>query len=429
MCVCIVLQDVESGSQNPETAKEIACTTIDEAVEVPVAEVCEQESGSLPVSAPKTKPKAPLPPASANHRSVSDAKHTDAPSGGSHVISTTAINSTLETPVPVNEDASKSDTSVETSKPIEAKAPETPSKRKAPSKPQRSEQTKETANLSCSQLSVDLVPIPDFETVDHVPDTSHVSIVTIDDNGKDVTITTTSHVDEITCDEDEGHADDSFNSFSSSSRSSEAGKVPSSGTPVSLHHIRSDEVIVVKNRTSAKEVIIVSNDHVSKITPSTSDDQISIKTESSESSGNYPPPDSNRRAVRVTHEQSPRPSSKQTADKRIIHNTVPSPEKLLSVEKDRHARGSEVNGRNGASSEFASPSINTAVSSHANGSKSSPPVTQNRLRREVSDAGSCGSFASVNSDKENQTFADSRMSPGVVLRRKKVSPGDRNLAH
>ena len=418
--VCLLYQDAESSSQNPQTPNEIRCKTIDETIETAEQIASKETTAGVTTPAAKTKPKAPLPPIVSNsNRPAGDAKQNDVPSGESDVITTT---SSIETPVPAN-DASKSDipVAVEISKSIDPKAAETPSKRKAPSKPLPPEATSEGANLSDDQFNVHYEPgsVITFAKDEPLPpDTSHVSIVTIDDNGKDVTITSTSQVDELANDDDEGHAD-SFNSFSnsSSSRSSDRGKIMSGDTPPSL---RSDDVIVLKDRATAKEVIIVSNEQVSKVTPSTSDDQISIKTESSESSdGHFPFPDSNRKSVHVAHDEKKAHSvaveSKETSRKvstPVKHETLD--EQSIS---DRRSR------KNGIDPVLLTSNTRTAISSSANGvsSSSSPPVSQNNLRREASDAGSCGSFVSVNSDKENLTSADSRLSPGVVLRRKKVS--------
>lgn len=418
----LFFQDVECGSQNPETPKDIRCKTIDEAIETPAPEqqqivAKETTTGVTNLTTPtaKTKPKAPPPPIVSNsNRPAGDAKLSEVPSGESDVIITTT--SSIETPVPAN-DASKSDIAVEISKSIDPKGNETPSKRKAPSKPQPPDVTNESSDLTRDQFNAYYEPINSVAKDEHLtPDTSHVSIVTIDDNGKDVTITTTSQTDELGNDEDEGHADDSFNSFSnsSSSRSSDRGKALSGDLPPSLHS--DDVVVVVKDRATAKEVIIVSNEQVSKVTPSTSDDQISIKTESSESSdGHFPFSDSNRRSVHVVH-------GEKKVHSVAIETMEASRKMVTPVARQKPNEQSGISSRSNTKNEIDVLTSN-ARTAHDLSSSTSPPVSQNNLRREASDAGSCGSFVSVNSDKENLTSADARLSPGVVLRRKKVSSG------
>jgi hypothetical protein len=416
-------QYAESGSHSAETPKEIRCKTIDEVTETSEKDQSVVKEATTTVSVPpvaKTKPKAPPPPViSSDNRPAGDTKQPD--DAQSAVSDVTSCN---ETQVPAN-DASKSDISVVevSSKSLEAKANETPSKRKAPSKPLLPEATSEiTHPIGTHYESEAVISFAKDEL--HHPDTSHVSIVTIDDNGKDVTITTTSHADDLANEDDEGHADDSFNSFSNSSSSRSSDRVKAILGEVS----HSEDVIVLKDRASAKEVIHVSNEHVSKVTPSTSDDQISIKTQSSDSSdGHYIFADANRsvhveydknaRSVTIDVAQnsrkpavvSPVTDRKKPDDQvtNVVSRTISKPDPVIQTSNARTVISSSSSSANGLMSSSSS---------------SLPPVSQNNnLRREASDAGSCGSFVSVNSDKENVTSADARLSPGVVLRRKKVS--------
>lgn len=299
-------------------------------------------------------------------------------------------------------------------------------------------------------------------------DTSHVSIVTIDDNGKDVTIRTTTSRAEDSPVGDEQELGNSYQS-SSSNRLKEK-TLPPLDDIIPCHHQQrhrskkhpehNDDVIVVRNPHSiAKEVIIVSSNdskirksHTShpeenfgssfgKVTVSDSDDQLSVKTESSESSSSFAFGDSHR--VHVSHSsdnvQGMKSVATSTPSKVSQSKSVASslPTAVDNSNSSARNKNSNNNGlgqkKNG---DVSSPVLTTssssemrksAFSSFANGlrfsSSSSPTVTHKTptsgfLKRETSDAGSCGSFASLNnSDKDSSADPSS---PGVILRRRKV---------
>jgi len=296
-------------------------------------------------------------------------------------------------------------------------------------------------------------------------DTSHVSIVTIDDNGKDVTIRTTTSRAEDSPVGDEQELGNSYHS-SSSNRFKEK-TLPPLDDIIPCHHQQrhrsknhqehNDDVIVVRNAHSvAKEVIIVSSNdcnirksHISyteekvgssfgKVTVSDSDDQLSVKTESSESSSSFAFGDSHR--VHVSHSsdnvQGMKSVATSTPSKVSQSKSVASSLPTAVDNSNSSARKKNIN-NNGLgqkkNGDVSSPVLTTssssemrksAFSSFANGlgfSSSSPTVTKTSttafLKRETSDAGSCGSFASLNnSDKDSSADPSS---PGVILRRRK----------
>ena len=335
-----------------------------------------------------------------------------------------------------------------------------------------------------------------------VVDTSHVSIVTIDDNGKDVTIKTTSsttsqspsrlddlhsegnyrrqcrHEYEDEDDDERGHEGkgDAHSKFSHilDRKQMALHKTSLSQEPSKSHRVNqtesrirneasSEEVFLVCNpHDVAKEVIIVSSENVSRDQsynrqysaeesrhhrlqqhPHSSDDQLSIRTDSSSSSGQQD------QIIMETRKKAPPAKNKEP--KKIVH--------AISVEKqrprDRYPEEDVFVDKNGdryhpASSYSPTPPHGRtsghipASFHHGNGiqsglSSSSPPVSHKNnkqhqlqsvtpislLRREASDAGSVGSFASLNSDRDSNLAAHdaSRGSPltGVMLRHGKVS--------
>ena len=426
---------METGSQNPETPKEIRCKTIEEVNETPTTPPVEttpnsagevtsaavnSTTGTTPAA--RTKSKAPLPPIISNNNnrpapsSTSDAKL---------VESLPAVSEDSgEIPVPPTaNDASISDIRVvETSKSVDPKIEEIPtSKRKAPSKPDVPESENDVLPSSNYHHHV---TVSSHTADDRLPvDTSHVSIVTID-NGKDVTITTASQTDEQEEDEDESNADDSFNSFSSSSRSSsEVGKRTAASDVPPLVHLAKDDVVLMKR--VAKDVVPVRDEKkASELIASVSDDQLSIKTESSESSScNFPYPETNKKSIQVLHHE----------EERRKHRSGAVPREGREVQQRRLVSSTDLLqdvGRVSPPHHISCGTSTASVTSFSNGLKlqspTSPVVTAKNLRREASDAGSCGSFASFNSDKENAS-ADSKLSPGVVLRRKKVCTKRRSI--
>lgn len=322
-----------------------------------------------------------------------------------------------------------------------------------------------------------------------VVDTSHVSIVTIDDNGKDVTIKTTSSTtshspsrfDDLHSEanyrrtrkeyDDEDDEDDleherikdAHSSFSRLSDNMRKGlpELKERNTRMNqpeMSRIKSesaDEVILVHNASDvAKEVILVSSEknqqfvssveetkHHHRQQPHSSDDQLSIRTDSSGSSSGQD------QLIMETRKKVPPPKNKEP--KKIVHP--------ISVEKqrpkERYSEDDVYIEKNGdrfhpasSHSPIISPS-RTHQTSHPNGvlsnlqSASSPQISlhnnkqqhfaqyqsvtpiSGHLRREASDAGSVGSYASLNSDKDSNLAAHdaSKGSPGVILRHRKVS--------
>ena len=342
-----------------------------------------------------------------------------------------------------------------------------------------------------------------------IVDTSHVSIVTIDDNGKDVTIkTTSSNASHSPSRLDDLRAEASFRGSNNDNNEGRGRRIrqdfdedyPESGrerrdvthpSSSSRSHTRqldskrmvpveeeysnrrfnqessADEVIVIRNSQDdvAKEVIIVSSEDSSRDQsynrsqqftsssveetkqslhqqqqqrrlhqqyPHESDDRLSIKTESSESSSGYYPAQTDH-IIMETRKKVPPAKNKESRS--FVPPSIP-PERLVSRDQSQEDIPSQKNGDRPleVSSSPTPITKSSTLSSFANGimsgfksSSSSLPRNQRHaasggnLHREASDAGSVGSFASCNSDRDsNVASCDATGSPmtGVILRRK-----------
>lgn len=290
-------------------------------------------------------------------------------------------------------------------------------------------------------------------------DTSHVSIVTIEDNGKEVIQTTKEYYEKTTFVDNP-----SANSL-----------LPSK-----------DEVLIIHNDPK-NDVIVVSNDYVPnhsspatkknpsqrvEIVPESSssnqdtDDQLSIRTSSSDSSSRQGTGSRKKVPVNLNliedveatsrhnqHNKNHATSTKTTAGgkddddvRRTRVDQVPSKNKTSSTcapQDDTHHRTTSAKSSpkrtvpNGiapatnhkvptqqTNSTNKQPSTIVNNNNNANSNSNSNNVA---LRRELSDAGSCGSFLSANSDKENLSIgsqtgkgAKADKAQQVVMRRKVV---------
>lgn len=231
------------------------------------------------------------------------------------------------------------------------------------------------------------------------PNLAHVSIVTIEDNGKDVTIKKIS---------DENERTEKSNNISRTDNSKDIffPRAPS---------LVKDEVVVVRDQnTPAKEVIIVSNEfneashnivdekNAKKLSNiNDSDDQLSLKTLSSESSASL---NENKPRIKVNLNLVS-DSDDQSSSRKSSLDVDPGSNLLARLDR------THVNEH-----EKSKPNVSSSV---PNGIPSS---THGKVKLESSDCVSCGSFNSLNSDKENKVEpASKEPQSGVVLRKKKAN--------